>query len=349
MPPPLGIAPSSLAPPAFVTTPTYTDLLNETLGDTASAFANMDSIVAALTAESAAFEADVIAEDATLASLDVLIATLDIGLPDTGPAPPIDPTLSYPAVDGYAATQGGAVTAKMAALTPLSTVPLVTPIGTQTITLGGPPSQGGSAHAGDPPYTLHFPLPGPGAFAANLAFDSFTGPNPPFTGFDGFVVEPGPLGPLQNTALLAINPVAAGTFTATLKFEGDVVITGISGHVVATQSVVIIVLPAVPIIPPPPPPVLGTPQPIDFIYTVGPTGLIIILKAGVNPGWKAGQKIIVNGTGAPLVDGKTFTTDSDYYDGTNFNIHCTTAFPCPAGGGNCLGILPRTGTVTSTT
>jgi len=275
MPAPLGVKPLSIAPPQFVTSPTYVDLLNETLGDTAAAFANIDSIITALQVESAAFEADVLTMDADIAAFEALMGLLDIGLPDQGSAPPIDPSLSYPMVDAYVTTQRDSFNALAGAFTDPGAVPLVLPNGGESVTLGLPPAQGGSPFAGDPPYTLQFFLSGVLAFATQLVVTAASGPNPPFTGTVQATTANGPAGANQNALNISVNPASVGSFTLTVTMTAVVVVGGAASHATITQPVVVNVVPQ------PPPPPIGPPPPVPLPTYVIPVTRAVAVSKGV--------------------------------------------------------------------
>lgn len=178
-------------------------------------------------------------------------------------------------LDDYTATvpQGDALLgdAQGIATPDLGLVPIVMPDGSSTITLGGAPSAGGSVHQGDPAYVLHFPMPGPAGGADVIFPGSMDGPNPPFTGFVGYVREPGPLGQNQWHALINVNPTAVGSFTATLHLTGTITITGIVAPFTQSTPLVVIVLPAIVVTPPPPPPPPPPPRPFVRPIFVTPT------------------------------------------------------------------------------
>lgn len=201
--------------------PGFGDLATSLLGDAGSDADGFDAVVGDASAGADAIDTAGTAMDATL---DAILALLD-ATQQTGP---VDS-----AVNDFAGAQPQAqslldgvngVTAPA-----LGALALTYPNGSASLTFGGPPETGGVVHAGDAQYELHLQLlpASPGIHSATPT--GLDGPNPPFVGVDHIGIETGADGRQYWTAVVLVNPAAAGSFTGTVKYDTDVTITGISG------------------------------------------------------------------------------------------------------------------------
>ena len=231
----LPIAPLDPTPPSFGNSPTFSDTACTLLGadlcsamDPLSSIDELPDVLTAVDGLTAAADSNL---DAILLELDTLLGQQPIN----------------DAFDAFSGAQPGATSllgdVESTAVPALGQVPMVLPDGKATITFGGPPEQGGVAHAGGAQYTLHLPiLPVTrgihGARPLNL-----TGPNPPFVSFTGMQVETQADGSQAWVALVAINPAAAGQFSGVLYYAVDVTITGISGTLQRTFPFEVVIEP----------------------------------------------------------------------------------------------------------
>jgi hypothetical protein len=109
-------------------------------------------------------------------------------------------------------------------------VPMTLPNGGAAITFGAPPETGGVAQPGAAEYVLHLPVVSAAGSLRNVQAYNLIGPNPPFVTVAQDLVFEMVNGAPMWVALVTINPAAAGQFTATLYYQGDITITGISGR-----------------------------------------------------------------------------------------------------------------------
>jgi hypothetical protein len=117
-------------------------------------------------------------------------------------------------------------------LTPLS---LLQPSGGATVVLGGPPSTGGVAKPGSPPYTYHLQLFTVRAGIDNVDADGGNGPNPPFASFGPVVKETAADGKLWWVYLIQINPQTPGTYTAQAQYLTHGTFFGVTGTIRSTR------------------------------------------------------------------------------------------------------------------
>jgi hypothetical protein len=151
--------------------------------------------------------------------------TLDWGSPE--------PDLDTPTA--YLAAQHNASVALANGITGPPPLSLLQPSGGAVVVLGGPPSQGGVAHAGSPPYTYHLQLFTVRADIVNVDADGGNGPNPPFASFGPVVKETAPDGKLWWVYLIQINPQTPGTYTAQAQYLSHGTFFGITGNLRSTK------------------------------------------------------------------------------------------------------------------
>jgi hypothetical protein len=220
--------------PDTTSNPGFTDLATSALGDSASDADGWDDAVSdglglvdALDRATAAMDAD----------LDAILALLAES--DTGAAEQhlVDYQATIPAGEQLV-SDAGALSAPE--LRPLA---LVEPAGQATITLGGPPEQGGVPKAGGQPYTLHLALLGTRGGIHNVDADGGSGPNPPFAGFGPVVKETGADGIERWTYLVQINPQTPGTYTGVAQYQVNLTITGITGTITRTLPFQVVISP----------------------------------------------------------------------------------------------------------
>lgn len=217
----LPVQPLDPTPPTIPNSPTFTDVANGFLAGLCMVGDPCDTATADATTAAGAVEAAGIEMDATL---DTILELLDS----------IDATTTVQSLEdvftsdqaGIDSLLGQADPSLLPALAPLA---LVDPSGTGTTTYGGSPTTGGVPTAGSPAYQLQVVLPRQASYIGAPQGASLSGPNPPFTGLQGFQQVPNPAGGTQWVALIGINPAADGSFTATLSYTVPVSITGIQG------------------------------------------------------------------------------------------------------------------------
>src|ERR1700680_820148 len=144
MPAPLGIKAVKLALPTLTNSPTFTEILNQTLGPSDGLSKAIFANVAAMSAIQAALDIDVPNMISDLAGIDSLLGDLaDIQWgspePDCGP------------ITDYLTQQRDLITKPIAPAQPIATVPIVGPDGNPIAQVGAPPSQGGQPPPGSPP------------------------------------------------------------------------------------------------------------------------------------------------------------------------------------------------------
>jgi hypothetical protein len=192
-----------------------------------------EDIEAGMTVALATIDATAVEMDATLDTILALLA-LDPG------TDPVNQSFGTWAADGDGidsfVDQANAIT--VPALQP---VPLVDPGGQGTVTFGGSPATGGVPSAGSAAYTLQVQLPRAGAYLGSPTGAQLAGPNPPFTGIQGFQQVPAAGGGTTWVALIGINPAADGNFTATLTYSVVVSITGIQGVLNVSMPINVVV------------------------------------------------------------------------------------------------------------
>jgi len=218
----LPVTPLDPTPPQISNDPTFTAVAEGLLDNLDIVGDGYEDIESAATLSAAQVDAAGVAQD------EVLDAILEL-LNDVSAQQPIEDDFTTFASDA------GGIDNLVAGVDPtqlptLSPIPLVDPGGNGTITFGGSPSTGGVPTAGSPAYVLQVPLPRSGAYISAPGGAQLSGPNPPFTGLQGFQQVPNPAGGTQWVALVGINPAADGTFTATLTYTVVVSITGIQGQ-----------------------------------------------------------------------------------------------------------------------
>jgi hypothetical protein len=227
-PPPLDPTPPSFGPPS----PTFEESACSLLGpdlcggmDPISAIDELSALVDSIDALTTAADANL---DAILLELDQLGQDqVSKAFDDfTGAQPGATSLLA--GVEGIAAPQ-------------LGTLALVQPDGSAPVIFGGPPEQGGAAHAGAAPYIYHLKLALVNQGVQNIDADGGDGPDPPFAGFGPVVIETGADGKEYWVYHVTINPKTPGTFIGQAKSLWHVTITGITGTIQRTNNFQVVI------------------------------------------------------------------------------------------------------------
>lgn len=227
-PPPLDPTPPQFGPPS----PTFEESTCSLLGadlcagmDPISAIDELDGLVNAIDALTTAADSQL---DAILLELDQLGQDkVDQAFDDFSGAQP-----------GAESLLGGVESIAVPQLTSLS---MLQPDGGATVVLGGPPEQGGVAHAGGAPYTYHLRLLAVGGGIHNVAANGGSGANPPFAGFGPVVEETGTDGKQYWVYHVQINPQQKGTYTAQAQYLVNLTITGVSGTIQRTTTFQVVI------------------------------------------------------------------------------------------------------------
>lgn len=257
---PLGITAVSLPPLQLTNSPTFTEILNETLSGADTALADIDAKLAEITQIQAALEAELPGMISDVDEIDAATAGID-EIQWGSPEPDLGP------VTDYLTAQRDAITSTIASGGDIPALALTLPNGGSAITFGGPPEQGGAVVAGSAPYTLHLPIVGVNAGIHGVSVNNLSGPNPPFVSAQQGSAQETVKGAPMYVALVTINPTQAGSFTGTVYFLVDITIAGATGTVQRQLTFQVVVTPpgqggSAPTQPNPTPPP-GAPPPVS--------------------------------------------------------------------------------------
>ena len=227
-PPPLD--PSDV--PSIDTNPGFGDLASSFLDPLDPATDGSDQIASDAAAAVDTLDTIGTGMDATL---DTILLLLDQAQPQ-----PVDDALgafqgAQPGAEGFVGDVTGVSVPAERSLA------LVQPDGSAAVVFGGPPEQGGAAHAGAAPYIYHLRLAAVGLGVHNIDANGGDGPDPPFAGWGPVVIETGADGKDYWVYHVTINPTTPGTFIGQAKSLWNVTITGITGTINRTTNFQVVI------------------------------------------------------------------------------------------------------------